>query len=149
MERTTEGTNAAIVDSNVVLSGFLRERSPPGRLLAAWRQVRFVMLTSATILDEIRWNLGNYFFHEQMTRAEMDENLALLHNEATLVVPTIMVHGVATHPKDDLILSAAVSADADYLVTGDRQLLALGQCGGIPIVSPSIFLDILNAYEAL
>ncbi len=139
----------ALVDSNVILSGFLRKSSPPGQVLQAWRQERFVMLTSEAILDEVRRNLGNDFFHEQMTRAEMDDNLALLQNEATLVVPTILVQGVATHPEDDLILSAAVSAGADYLVTGDRQLLALGEYGGIPIVSPRSFLDILNADGAL
>jgi predicted nucleic acid-binding protein len=57
---------------------------------------------------------------------------------------TADVLGVATHPEDDLILATAVSAQADYLVTGDRHLLALGMFHGVQIVSPREFLTILD-----
>jgi len=50
---------------------------------------------------------------------------------------------MATHPEDDLILATAASARADYLVTGDRQLLALGTFEEIAIVTPRAFLDLL------
>ena len=52
--------------------------------------------------------------------------------------------GVATHPEDDLILSAAASANADYLVTGDAGLLGLTVFRETQIVSPRAFLDILS-----
>jgi predicted nucleic acid-binding protein len=61
---------------------------------------------------------------------------------------TVEVRGVATHPEDDLILATAISARADYLVTGDRQLQALGSYQGVQIVSPRQFLTILQAAEA-
>jgi uncharacterized protein len=51
---------------------------------------------------------------------------------------------VATHPEDDLVLAAAVSAEAGYLVTGDRQLQQLGRFRGVDIVSPRAFLAILE-----
>jgi predicted nucleic acid-binding protein len=54
------------------------------------------------------------------------------------------VQGVASHPEDDLILATAVSAQADYLVTGDRQLLALGEYQGAQIVTPRAFATILG-----
>jgi predicted nucleic acid-binding protein len=58
---------------------------------------------------------------------------------------SVEVHGIATHPEDDLILATAVSGRADYLVTGDRQLLALGSYQGVRIVTPRDFLAILEA----
>ena len=58
---------------------------------------------------------------------------------------TAEVHGVATHPEDDLILATAVSAKADYLVTGDKKLRELGSYQGVSIVSPREFLDILES----
>ena len=61
---------------------------------------------------------------------------------------TAQVQGVATHPEDDLILATAISGNADYLVTGDRQLLALGSYGGVRIVTPRDFLAILDAESA-
>lgn len=44
-------------------------------------------------------------------------------------------------PKDDKFLDAAVYGQADYLVTGDDDLLALGPFRGIPILTPAAFLD--------
>ncbi len=57
---------------------------------------------------------------------------------------TISVQGVATHPEDDLILATAVSGGAQYLVTGDRQLLKLGNYQGVQIVTARDFLDRLS-----
>jgi predicted nucleic acid-binding protein len=57
------------------------------------------------------------------------------------------VAGIATHPEDDLIVATALSAKADYLVTGDRKLLELGTYAGITFVSPRGFLDHLDVEE--
>jgi predicted nucleic acid-binding protein len=57
----------------------------------------------------------------------------------------VTVTGVATHPEDDLVLAAAVSAGADYLVTGDRKLQALDTFEGVRILSPRQFLDMIEA----
>ena len=51
---------------------------------------------------------------------------------------------IATHPEDDLVLATAVSAQADYLVTGDRQLLALGTYQGVRNVRAREFIDTLE-----
>ena len=70
--------------------------------------------------------------------------LELLEEETERVSLRVAVQGVATHPEDDLILATAVSAQADYLVTGDKQLLALGSFQGVRIVAPAAFLAILE-----
>ena len=50
----------------------------------------------------------------------------------------------ARDPADDPILGTAVAASADYLVTGDRDLLDLGSFRGIPITTARQFLDLLE-----
>ena len=52
---------------------------------------------------------------------------------------------MATHLEDDLVLSLAVDAAAEYLVTGDRGLLSVERTYGVEIVTPLQFLGILNA----
>jgi predicted nucleic acid-binding protein len=42
------------------------------------------------------------------------------------------------------VLAAAVSADADDLVTGDKRFLAVGSYAGVTILSPRAFLDLLE-----
>ncbi len=49
---------------------------------------------------------------------------------------------------DDLILATAMSSQADYLVTGDKQLQDLGTYQGVTILSPRAFLDLLRTSQA-
>ena len=65
------------------------------------------------------------------------------------VKPAEGIHGVAPDDEDDLILATAVAADADFLVTGDKGLLALGEFRGIPIVSPREFLVRLDVADRI
>lgn len=52
---------------------------------------------------------------------------------------------VADDPDDDVFLECAVTVDADYVVSGDTDLLDLGSHDGIPILSPTAFLDRIDA----
>ena len=44
-------------------------------------------------------------------------------------------------PTDDKFLELAVNGQADLIVTGDRDLLALDPFRGIPIVTPAVFVQ--------
>ena len=44
-------------------------------------------------------------------------------------------------PKDDKFLDAAVAGGADYLVSGDEDLLVLDPFRGVPVLTPAAFLD--------
>lgn len=46
-------------------------------------------------------------------------------------------------PKDDYLIAYAVIGEADYLVTGDKDLLVLEQIAGVTIVTPARFADLL------
>jgi putative PIN family toxin of toxin-antitoxin system len=49
--------------------------------------------------------------------------------------------GVCRDPADDPFLSCAVAADADFIISGDKDLLALGSFRNIPIVTAAAFLE--------
>ncbi len=51
--------------------------------------------------------------------------------------------GVAADPDDDMVIATAISSDVDYLVTGDKGLLDVGEQRGVQIVSPRRFLALL------
>jgi predicted nucleic acid-binding protein len=80
----------------------------------------------------------------RIAAADIERLRAFLESDLVAVALTAVVQGVATHPEDDVILATAASARADYLVTGDRQLQALGKFGSTRIVSPREFLDLLG-----
>lgn len=64
---------------------------------------------------------------------------------AEVIELATMVSGVASHPADDLVLSAAVSGNADYLVTGDAKFLQVGEHRGVKLRTPTEFLRELDA----
>lgn len=53
------------------------------------------------------------------------------------------VAGVSPDPGDDQVLSCAVEGKADFIVSGDRDLIGLEDYQGIRIVTPAAFLKIL------
>ena len=74
-----------------------------------------------------------------MRRAVLDTNVIV--SETRLVSPALR------DPKDNPILACAVEGGADYIVTGDRDLLVLERFQGIPIVSPAAFAALLETTE--
>lgn len=50
-------------------------------------------------------------------------------------------------PKDNFLLELAVSVKADYLITGDKDLLILNPCHGVAIVNPREFETFLKKTE--
>jgi predicted nucleic acid-binding protein len=49
---------------------------------------------------------------------------------------------VCRDPDDDAVLALALATQADLIVSGDDDLLALGQFQGIPIVAPALALQL-------
>jgi uncharacterized protein len=136
----------ALLDTNVLASGVgrLHPKAPSVQLLDAWRAGAFELLISDDILAELARTFTNRYFSARLTSAQVEAALELFTTDATRIRLTSEVQGVASHPEDDLILSAAVSGGADYLVTGDTQLRSLHSFEDIPILSPAAFLAILT-----
>ena len=53
------------------------------------------------------------------------------------------VAAISRDPKDDIFLACAAASCADFLVSGDEDLLFLAEHHGTKIVTPSEFLQIL------
>ena len=139
----------AVLDANVLLSGFISKVGAPGLLLAAWPNGAFQHVISEVILAEAERTFEEPYFTQRLTAEGRAANLALLRRRGEIVPLVQLVSGVAPHPEDDLIPTTAVSGQADYLVTGDRALKRLGTFRGVTILSPREFLDRLSSTLAL
>lgn len=137
----------AVFDANVFASGVLRFEqvgSTPGTLLRIWSSRMFELVTSDRLIAEIERTLAKPYFAENISPAAAGLLVAALHEQATRTDLTVEIRGVASHSEDDFVLAAAVSAEVDYLVTGDRQLQRLGSYQEVIIVSPRDFLSLLE-----
>jgi putative PIN family toxin of toxin-antitoxin system len=134
----------SVFDTNVLASGFLSQAGAPGQLMSAWRDGTFELVVSAPILEELGRTFNAPYLCRRLTLGQIERNLDLLRREATVVLLTTKISGVATHPEDDLILATALTGQTQYLVTGDAQLLGLGSFSRVVILSPRTFLDVVR-----
>src|SRR3954451_940240 len=138
----------AVLDTNVLASGalgFTGGVTPPALLLQQWRAGRFRLIISDYIEEELRKTLAQPYFKRRIPSEDRELFLILLSKFAEHVAIRRRVTGIATHPEDDPILATALSAQADYLVTGDLRLKRrVPTFRGIRLVLAAEFLDILN-----
>ena len=141
------GVVRAVLDTNVLISGLARLdawASVPGDILRRWLDDEFELIVSPDILAELDRTWSKPYFRSHRSLPHVVGAEGAVRALAKVVLPSTTVSGVAPHPEDDLVLAAAVSAEADYLVTGDKRFQALGSYAGVTLLSPRAFLDILE-----
>jgi putative PIN family toxin of toxin-antitoxin system len=132
----------AVFDTNVLISALLFEQSTPARAFFAALRSGEVLL-SPPLADEINRTLHAEKFDRYLAPEQREDFLIALVRSAVLVETTERIT-VCRDPNDNMILEAAVSAAADVIVTGDKDLLALHPFRDIAILSPE---DFLQAYK--
>jgi putative PIN family toxin of toxin-antitoxin system len=134
-----------VLDANTLASGAV---APSGGTLATiidlWQHGVFSVALSAHILRELERAFSDPYFLNRLSVEEIASYLTMVQSTVTVVLITEEVHNVATHPEDDVILATAISAKADYLVTGDTKLQDLGTYHHVTILSPRKFLETLT-----
>ena len=124
-----------VLDTNVWISALLFGGTPDGALVRALDEDHLAI--SSFIQDEILRILVNKFGRDRLaSQARLDDLLA----QALVVQITGEISGVCRDPDDDAILETAWKAHADYLVAGDKDLLAIKEFRGIAIVTPAAYL---------
>ena len=140
----------AVFDTNLIasgLAGYRRNESTPGALLRRWFAGAFTLVMSDHLIAEVERTLTKPYFVAHTTPVTRALTVAALREQAMWTDITEIVSGVATHPEDDLVLATAVSANADYLVTGDKPLQKLGRYEAVAILSPRDFLALLDTLD--
>ena len=134
-------TLRVVLDTNVLLSGIAYPASVPGKILAAWRQGSVDVFLSPYILEELRRVLPRLAHRHGLTPAEIDDLVDVLSIQAEVVEPLAGVEPALRDVADQLVLGTLLAAQkasgADYLITGDKDLLAMA--GRYPIVDPAKF----------
>jgi putative PIN family toxin of toxin-antitoxin system len=102
------------------------------------------ILLSFSVLAELYDVLGRKQFRRYISEEEIRRFLAALTHEAEWVGINVQIVA-CRDPKDDKFLELAVSGQAEYIVTGDADLIALHPFRTIQILTPSAFLEVLNS----
>lgn len=133
----------AVIDTNVWISSLLAS-GPPRAIVQALARNEFTLITADELVDEFVRVASREKFAALITK-ENAEVLLLMIEEKAIYTNVSAVPALSRDPKDDVYLACAKAANADYLVTGDRDLLVLKEHSGTRIVTPAEFLDVLTA----
>ena len=134
-----------VLDTNVLLSGIAYPASIPGKIMAAWRHGSIEVVLSNFILDEFRRVLPRLQNRHGLNKNEISDLVDSLALLAETVEPEAGLLEAALRDANDqpvlgTLLSARSASGASYLVTGDKDLLALAE--RYPVVTPAWFWNI-------
>ncbi len=135
-----------VLDTNVVISALLWRGTPYRLLETIRRQESLQLYSSSALLEELT---------DVASRPALAKRLAAIgktapqiltdYLEAIELVEPVDVPRVARDPDDDHVLACALAANAELIVSGDLDLLALTAYERIPIVTPAAALRQLQA----
>ncbi len=137
-----------VIDANALVSALLSKKGTPARILDAWRERKFLVITSEEaileaerVLEELA-SIGKYIISNE----DIASILNLLRKDAILVPGQIDTKGtIPQDPDDEKFLSIALEGEANIIVSGDKHLLDLAFYQEVAIQKARQFLDSLKA----
>jgi putative PIN family toxin of toxin-antitoxin system len=124
-----------VLDTNVLIAAVVADGLC--RDLVRRRLENHSLITSLTLLNELREKLEEKFD----VKAKDIPFLRAYEARADFFEPAPLDANVCRDPDDVAVLATAIAGKADFIITGDQDLLVLSQHEGIPIVTPRQWLE--------
>jgi putative PIN family toxin of toxin-antitoxin system len=128
-----------VLDTNVLISAALIATSKPFSVLTHVLD-NGVLIFSNETFEEIATRLMRSKFDSYVSESTRQSFLVDLAAVAEWTAITGAIH-VCRDPDDDKMLETAIAGHADWLVTGDSDLLELHPFRGLSISTPATFLE--------
>lgn len=126
-----------ILDTNVLLSAFIKVDSKPYKVIQAWLDDRFDLLSSVEQLEEVTRVSRYPHVRRFIEPAEVGWLVNRIRDRA-LIIERLPKVDASPDPGDNFLLAMAEGGNADYLVTGDKAgVLAIRKHGKTHIVTVS------------
>ena len=131
-----------VLDANVIIAAFAA-RGLCESVMEVCLSEHEILLCDE-LLEEILRNLRRKI---KLSAIIVDDIGDLLLEQASMIDPVPLASDICRDPDDVKILGLAVAASANYIVTGDKDLLVLKEFQGIPILDPRAFSNLLHSEE--
>jgi uncharacterized protein len=129
-----------VLDTNVLLSALISPGSVPDLIYRAWEEDRFDLVTSEWQLGELR-RATRYPKLRRYVKPHEAGTMVRGIRRGALVLERLPTVALASDPDDNPLLASALAGEADYLITGDVDLLSLERIGRARIVQARVFLQ--------
>jgi len=139
-----------VLDANVFVSAVLKPHSDLAKIFDLVKAGKVKLIISSDILSEIRGVLlyPRLRVRHRRTPKKIDDFLKKTVRVSIITSGKIEVEEIKDDPEDNKYLAAAVEGNADFIISGDHHLRDLGTYQGIRILSPSMFLKLMEKQPA-
>lgn len=127
-----------VLDTNILVSGLLYN-GKPRRLLDLAVNGKIGLVSSTEMIDELNAVLSREKFG--LSKEEQAIMVDFVIRLSKITALKSKFKAVKEDPDDDIVINTAYDGDADYIVTGDRAILALKKFGKTSIVKASEMLN--------
>ncbi len=136
-----------VLDANIYISSLISSKGNPATIIHKWLSGEFNVLVSQPIVDEILRVTGYPRLQRKYTKIRENrfEFVELISKQGIWTDPKELLTVVTADESDNRYVECAVVGNARYIVSGDEHLLGVGEYQGIMIVTPAMFLALLNA----
>jgi putative PIN family toxin of toxin-antitoxin system len=137
-----------VLDTNVVVSALIWGGTPY-KLLQAATNGDIELFTSPALMTELRGVLAREHLASRLLvqASSVAQAIALYGELAVSVSPLSTPRAVPSDPDDDQVIAVALAARADFIVSGDADLLTLGSYAGIGILSAAQAVRCIGGYH--
>ncbi len=132
-----------VLDTNVLVSALIKAGKPRDLFNKLSKDNQIVL--SRAILEEFLDVIEDSRIAKYTSEQDVTIFLNALGNATRMVQVKSRFKAVGEDPDDDIIVRAAYDGKADYIVSGDRHLLALKEFKGIRILTVDELLKVLNS----
>jgi len=129
-----------VLDANVVVAAFASRGLCESIFEFCLSEHEIVLC--ADLLDEI---VRSLLLKIGLPGVVVDGIKGLLQENGTMLDPAPLPQNACRDPDDAKVLGLAVASGADFVVTGDKDLLVLEKYRGIPILSPRSFSQFIHS----
>jgi len=131
-----------VLDTNVIISAFLWA-GKVNKILDLIENKKIEVYTCPEQIIELKGVLERPKFKPIFIKAKLKPEIIVsgFLNSAQLIKQEVDVDVIQADPADNVILACALSAGAQYLVTGDKHLLSLKKFQKIKVLTPNEFLE--------
>lgn len=114
-----------VIDASTLVSGITgsRSESPPCLIYDALSETSVEAIICPRLLDEVERGLRKPYFRDSIDEQEIAEAILIIRDTGTMLDDPVDPPAVLRDPEDDYLIALASQADAEAVVTGDRDLL--------------------------
>jgi len=135
----------AVIDTSVLIRYLIKPSAAIIELIEIrWLGDQVLMVTAPELIDELQGVLRRDYIQALIQPQEGQTLLSAIHQKAEILPPLGAVPHYTRDPKDDKFVACALAGSAEYIVTTDKDILALKTVAGVHMVLPHEFVTMFQ-----